>query len=128
MAGSGMRLWRGPFCTVPGTQVSEPYSLGTYAPEKSSFAFSLNSTRIVSRRASWVALAPLYWLLICFGFWPVLMALASSLASWRAATGLPLGCLRSTSMALAMASCCLAPSFLPTFLSVPKAFSARGWT
>ena len=91
-----MLLCSGPFWTVPGTQVRSPKTVrGTWTPVKSSLAWSLNSTRIVSSFAVCVALAPLYWLLICCGLWPVFSAFASSLASSRAVIGLPLAFLRS---------------------------------
>jgi hypothetical protein len=101
-AGFGIVLCSGPFCTVPGTQVRSPKTvLGTITPLKSSFAFSLNSTSRVSSLAVWVPpLVCLSWR----GFLPVRIASCSSLASWRAAFGLPPVYLRSCAQAAASAS------------------------
>jgi hypothetical protein len=95
-AGFGMLLWVGPFCTEPGTHVSELNPSGTIEPLKSSLAWSLNSTRMVRSLASCIVLACLnFCALMALGLFPVRIDSASSFASWRAATGLPLACLRS---------------------------------
>ena len=92
VAGFGIVLCRGPFCTVPGTQVRSSNTVfGTITSVKSSLALSLNSTSSVSSLAVCVLLA----FLIFRGLWPVRMDLASSLASSRAAIGLPPAYLRS---------------------------------
>ena len=85
-AGFGIWLWSGPFWMPPCTQVRSPNTVaGTCTPLKSSLAFGLNSTRIVSSLAVWVAFACLIWR----GFWPVFIAFCSRLASCFAALGLP---------------------------------------
>ena len=81
-----MLLCSGPFCTSPGSHsVDAEPGRAPYEPVKSSFAVSLNSTRIVRSLASCVPFA----CLSAFGLLPVSIAFASSLASSRAATGLP---------------------------------------
>jgi hypothetical protein len=60
-----MLLCSGPFCTAPGTHsrsfagvvASSNTARGTIVSEKSSFAFGLNSIRIVSSLATWVSAA-----------------------------------------------------------------------
>ena len=123
-----MVLFSGPLCTDPSLQSVAPNAVGTCTPVKSSAAVSLNSTRIVSSLASWVALAPLYWLLIALGLLPVRIDFASSFASSRAATGLPWACLASNAMARAMASprWSTALPLLDTWTSSPKAASTCG--
>jgi hypothetical protein len=131
-AGFGIMLCFGPFWTVPFTHVSAPKPSGTMTPVKSSLACSLNSTRIVRSLATWVVLALLNLRLIALGLLPVFIAWASSLASWRAATGLPLACLASKALAFSSAVSCalgeIALPLLPTFTSELKAASARGAT
>ena len=70
--------------------VHDPDS-GTIESVKSSFALSLNSTRIVRRRASCMFFACLIWRTFFFS----LIAFASNFASWRASRGLPPANLRS---------------------------------
>ena len=85
-----MLLCSGPFCTSPGLQSVAPNSVGTYVSEKSSFALSSNSTRIVSSFASCVAFDCLSCCcLISFGLSPVWIDFDSSLARPCAAIGLP---------------------------------------
>ena len=102
LAGLGMPLCSGPFWMLPGTQVrSWNTVLGTITPVKSSLAAALNSTRTVSSLAVCV---PAFVCLICRGFFPVLMAFCSRLASALAAFGLPPVFFRSKSHAFARAA------------------------
>ena len=79
VAGFGMLLCFGPFCTVPGTQVRSSNTVfGTITPVKSSLAWSLNSTSRVSSLAVWVLGA----FLNLRGLCPVLIDPASSLGQF----------------------------------------------
>jgi hypothetical protein len=125
VAGSGMLLCSGPFWTLPGLQSVAPNAVGTCTFVKSSFASSLNSTRIVRSFASCVDVAPLKRSFNSFGLLPVSIDLASSLARPRAATGLPDANFSSTALAFAIAAFC-ASTPLTTSTSVPNASSTCG--